>query len=50
MPYFENRYNAEQYYDIATKQLHDGNISEARNNLNLARNIAIKNNMKDFIY
>ncbi len=47
MPYNEFRDQAEQYFAIGKQKLAEGNKDEARNNFNLAYNIADKNGLSD---
>lgn len=47
MPYNEFRDQALQYFEIGKQKLAEGNKGEARNNFNLAYNIADKNNLSD---
>jgi len=52
MPYNEFQQQAEQYFEIGKQKLAEGNKGEARNNFNLAYNIADKNgltNLKNLI-
>ncbi len=49
MPYNEFEQQAEQYFEIGKQKLAEGNKVEARNNLNLAYNIASKNRLTDLM-
>ena len=49
MPYNEFQEQAEQYFEIGKQKLVEGNKGEARNNFNLAYNIASKNRLTDLM-
>lgn len=49
MPYNEFRQQAEQYYNIAVRNLEDGNRMTALSHLQLAKAIAIKNSLYDLV-
>lgn len=43
MPYYEQKQQAWQYFEIAKEKLSDGNINETISNFNMAYNIAQEN-------
>lgn len=49
MPYNEYPTQAQLYYDIALDNIKDGKIMTAISHLNMARAIAVKNNMTELI-
>ncbi len=49
MPYNESKKQAWLYFEIAKDKLSSGNFNEAKNNFNLAYNIADYNNMTDLM-
>lgn len=49
MPYNEYRDQAEMYFEIAKDKLESGNIKEARNQFNMARAIALKEDIIDLV-
>lgn len=49
MPYNECEEQAWEYFEIGKEKLASGNKGEARNNFNMAYNIASKNNMSQLM-
>ena len=49
MPYNEFKQQAEQYFEIAKRKLSEGKKLDAQANFNMARAIAVKNNMTGLI-